>query len=91
MTSAALAAFYAYFVYYSGTLMTESLYILAVLWIVDIVTGMVDLLMLEHEDSPMFEEVQMISEQLQKILEIVTEIRRLAREPLSGPQRMQQA
>jgi signal transduction histidine kinase len=45
------------------------------------VTGMVDLLLLEcNENDPIFEEVQMISEQLQKVLEIVTEIRRLARE-----------
>ena len=54
------------------------------------VTGMVDLLLLEcDEDSPIFEEIQMISDQLQKVLEIVTEMRRLAREPLSGPKRMQ--
>jgi signal transduction histidine kinase len=46
------------------------------------VTGMVDLLLLECDTSnPLFEEVRMISEQLQKVLEIVTEIRRIAREP----------
>jgi signal transduction histidine kinase len=46
------------------------------------VTGMVDLLLLEcDEDNPVFEEVRMISDQLQKVLEIVTEIRRLARGP----------
>ena len=54
------------------------------------VTGMVDLLLIEcDEDSPIFEEVHMISDQLQKVLEIVTELRRLAREPLSGPKRIQ--
>jgi signal transduction histidine kinase len=53
-------------------------------------TGMVDLLLLEcDENSPIFEEVRMISEQLQKVLEIVTEIRRLAREPLSKPPRFE--
>ena len=51
------------------------------------VTGMVDLLLLEYdEDNPMFQEVTMISDQLQRVLEIVTEIRRLAREPGSEPQ-----
>lgn len=54
------------------------------------VTGMVDLLLLEcDEDDPVLEEVQMISEQLQKVLEIVTEIRRLAREPLPQPARLE--
>jgi signal transduction histidine kinase len=54
------------------------------------VTGMVDLLLLEcGETSPIFEEVKMISEQLQKVLEIVTEIRRLAREPVSQPPRLE--
>lgn len=50
------------------------------------VTGMVDLLLLEcDEDSSVIEEIRMISDQLQKVLEIVTEIRRLAREPASRP------
>jgi signal transduction histidine kinase len=54
------------------------------------VTGMVDLLLLEcDETSPIFEEVRMISDQLQKVLEIVTEIRRLAREPVSQPRRLE--
>jgi signal transduction histidine kinase len=54
------------------------------------VTGMVDLLLLEcNEDDPILEEVQMISEQLQKVLEIVAEIRRLAREPLAQPARLE--
>ncbi len=54
------------------------------------VTGMVDLLLLEcDEQSPLLSEIQMISEQLQRVLEIVSEIRRLAREPLGQPQRVQ--
>jgi len=54
------------------------------------VTGMVDLLLLEcNENDPIFEEVQMISEQLQKVLEIVTEIRRLAREPAAQHGRLE--
>ena len=54
------------------------------------VTGMVDLLLLEcDEDNPVFEEVRLISEQLQKVLEIVTEIRRLAREQVSPPRRLE--
>lgn len=54
------------------------------------VTGMVDLLLLEcDETSPIFEEVKMISEQLQKVLEIVTEIRRLAREQVSHAPRLE--
>jgi hypothetical protein len=40
LISAALAAFNGYFVFYSGALMTESLYIVAVLWLVDICTAM---------------------------------------------------
>lgn len=42
LLSAAIASFNTYFVYYSGALVTESLYILAVLWIVDIATAMAD-------------------------------------------------
>jgi signal transduction histidine kinase len=54
------------------------------------VTGTVDLLLLEcDEDSPILPEIQMISEQLQRVLEIVAEIRRLAREPISEPKRFQ--
>jgi len=52
------------------------------------VTGLVDLLLLEcDENSPVFQEIKMISDQLQRVLEIVTEMRRLAREPLPEPQR----
>jgi len=54
------------------------------------VTGMVDLLLLEcDEDSPLLIEIKTISEQLQRVLEIVAEIRRLAREPLSEAKRIQ--
>jgi Dolichyl-phosphate-mannose-protein mannosyltransferase len=38
LVSAALTAFYGYFVYYSAALVTESFYILAILWILDIST-----------------------------------------------------
>ncbi len=45
------------------------------------VTGLVDLLLLEmDEQDPMLKEVQMISEQLEKVLQIIGEIRNLARE-----------
>jgi signal transduction histidine kinase len=54
------------------------------------VTGTVDLLLLEcDENNPMLPEIQMISEQLQRVLEIVADIRRLAREPLPEPKRFQ--
>ncbi|MCB0164412.1 MAG: glycosyltransferase family 39 protein [Anaerolineae bacterium] len=36
LVSAALAAVYIYFVYYAGTLMTETFYIISILWILDI-------------------------------------------------------
>jgi len=49
------------------------------------VTGLVDLMLLEMDDQdPMINEVQMISQQLEKVLEIVGQIRRLAREAGSG-------
>ena len=38
LASAAVTAFYGYFVYYSGALVTESLYIVAVLWVLDLAT-----------------------------------------------------
>ncbi|MHB8069417.1 MAG: hypothetical protein ACYDIC_16115 [Desulfobaccales bacterium] len=54
------------------------------------VTGMVDLLLLEcDENNPMLPEIQMISDQLQRVLEIVAEIRRLAREPVTETKRFQ--
>jgi signal transduction histidine kinase len=51
-------------------------------------TGLVDLMLLElDEQDPMLHEVQMISEQLEKVLQVVGEIRRIAREG-SGGERM---
>jgi signal transduction histidine kinase len=48
------------------------------------VTGMVDLLLLEiDEHQALFKEVQLISQQLEKVLEIVGEIRHIA---LEGPE-----
>lgn len=52
------------------------------------VTGLVDLMLLEMDElDPMFHEVQMISEQLEKVLQIIGEIRYVAREA-SGSDRM---
>jgi hypothetical protein len=39
--AAGLTAIYSYFVYYSGALMTEALYILAILWALDLTTKMI--------------------------------------------------
>jgi len=51
-------------------------------------TGLVDLMLLElDEQDPLLHEVQMISEQLERVLQIVGEIRRIAREA-SGGERM---
>jgi len=48
-----------------------------------VLTGLVDLLLLELDQAdPTLPEVQQISEQLEKVLHIVGEIHRLAREPL---------
>jgi sensor histidine kinase regulating citrate/malate metabolism len=45
------------------------------------VTGLIDLMLLElDEQDKMFQEVQLISQQLEKVMEIVTEIRRMALE-----------
>ena len=45
------------------------------------VTGLIDLMLLElDERDKMFQEVQMISQQLEKVMEIIGEIRRLAQE-----------
>lgn len=45
------------------------------------VTGLIDLLLLElDERDKMFQEVQLISQQLEKVIEIIGEIRRIARE-----------
>ncbi|MFN8496836.1 MAG: glycosyltransferase family 39 protein [Anaerolineae bacterium] len=39
LVAAALAAVYAYFVYYAGALMTETFYIVAILWALDLAMG----------------------------------------------------
>jgi sensor histidine kinase regulating citrate/malate metabolism len=45
------------------------------------VTGLVDLLLLElDEQDRIFQEVQLISQQLEKVMQIVGEIRRMTRE-----------
>jgi signal transduction histidine kinase len=45
------------------------------------VTGLIDLMLLElDERDKMFQEVQVISQQLEKVMQIVEEIRRMARE-----------
>jgi len=45
------------------------------------VTGLIDLMLLElDERDKMFQEVQLISQQLEKVMEIIGEIRRMARE-----------
>jgi sensor histidine kinase regulating citrate/malate metabolism len=45
------------------------------------VTGLIDLMLLElDERDKMFHEVQLISQQLEKVMEIVAEIRRMALE-----------
>jgi sensor histidine kinase regulating citrate/malate metabolism len=45
------------------------------------VTGLIDLMLLElDEQDKMFREVQLISQQLEKVMEIIGEIRRMVRE-----------
>jgi hypothetical protein len=45
------------------------------------VTGLIDLMLLEMDErDKMFQEVQLISQQLEKVIEIVAEIRRMALE-----------
>ena len=45
------------------------------------VTGLIDLMLLElDERDKMFQEIQLISQQLEKVMAIVGEIRRMARE-----------
>jgi len=45
------------------------------------VTGLVDLLLLEmNEQDKLFQEVQLISDQLEKIMSIIGDIRQIARE-----------
>ncbi len=49
------------------------------------VTGLVDLMLLEMGDQdPILQEVQAISEQMEQVLQIVGEIRRLARDASAG-------
>lgn len=44
------------------------------------VTGIVDLMLLEQrEDSPLYQDIQMINERLEKILEIVAHIQAITR------------
>jgi signal transduction histidine kinase len=44
------------------------------------VTGIVDLMLLEQgEESPLFEDIQMINERLEKVLEIVAHIQTITR------------
>ncbi len=48
------------------------------------VTGLVDLLLLEVDEAhALFQEIQMISQQLEKVIQIVEEIRRITREASS--------
>jgi len=42
VTAAAASAVYVYFIYYSAALMTEALYIVAVLWVLDLVCSLVE-------------------------------------------------
>ncbi len=45
------------------------------------VTGLIDLMLLElDEQDKMFQEVQLISQQLEKVMQIIGEIRRMAQE-----------
>jgi len=45
------------------------------------VTGIVDLMLMEQQrDSPLYEEIQLINERLEKILEIVARIQAIIRE-----------
>lgn len=44
------------------------------------VTGLLDLLLLEQEDNPtLYHDIQMINERLEKVLEIIAQIREIAR------------
>jgi signal transduction histidine kinase len=49
------------------------------------VTGLVDLMLLEMDErDPLLREVQMISEELEKVLQVIGEIRRIAWEASGG-------
>lgn len=44
------------------------------------VTGMVDLMLLEQEgDNPLYQDIELINERLEKVLEILAHIRDIAR------------
>ena len=50
-----------------------------------VLTGLIDLLLLEVEaDNPRLKEIHLINEQLEKVLNIVGEIRNLAQEATAG-------
>ncbi len=49
------------------------------------ITGLVDLLLLElKEDDRIFQEIQLISQQLEKLMRIMEEVHRIAREATEG-------
>ena len=49
------------------------------------VTGIVDLMLLEQrEDSPLYQDIQMINERLEKVLEIVAHIQAITRSATQG-------
>ena len=53
------------------------------------VTGLIDLMLLElNEHDKMFQEVQLISQQLEKAMEIIGEIRRMAQEAAEGERKL---
>jgi signal transduction histidine kinase len=52
------------------------------------ITGLIDLLLLElKEGDRMFQEVNSISQQLEKVLQIIEEVQRIAREAAEGEMR----
>ena len=54
------------------------------------VTGLVDLLLLEMDErDKLFQEVQLINEQLEKIMTIIGEIRQIVREAAEGEAKSQ--
>ena len=55
------------------------------------VTGLIDLMLLElDERDKMFQEVQLISQQLEKVMDIVGEIRRMALEAANHERKAQE-
>jgi signal transduction histidine kinase len=55
------------------------------------VTGLIDLLLLEMDKhDKLFQEVQMVSRQLEKVMEIIKEIRQLARQAAEYEKRTSQ-